>query len=65
VSAGRLLTVAEFGERIGVKPRTAQRIVKADKVDKVNVGSAKRPRYRISEAAAERYIAKNEKKARA
>jgi hypothetical protein len=54
----------DFGQRIDVPRSTAYDIVKAGHVDVVNIGSKRRPRLRISEAAYQRYIRSREHKGR-
>jgi hypothetical protein len=53
---GDLMTVAEFAARIKVHPRTAYDLVRARAVDVVDVGTGKRPAYRITEIALEKFI---------
>jgi hypothetical protein len=65
VAGERLMTVTEFGDRIGVPRATAYRIVAAGQIDCTNVSTGtQRPRIRISEAAYKRYIAAREIKGR-
>jgi hypothetical protein len=52
----RAMTVAEFGRRISVSPRTAARKVTAGEVEVVNVGSRLRPRLRVTESALATYL---------
>lgn len=52
----QLLTVTEFGKRLGVGRATAYRIVAARQVDTTDVAVRGRPRLRISEKALERYV---------
>lgn len=58
-----LMTVTEFGQRIGVKRATAYRIVAARQVDTTDVAVRGRPRLRISEEALKRYVARREERA--
>lgn len=58
-----LMTVREFGARIGVSRSSAYEIVAARRIDTTDVGTGRRPRLRISEDALKRYIARNEERA--
>ncbi len=58
-----LMTVAEFGRRLGVSRATAYRIVAAGYIDRTDVGRGK-ANTRISEAAYTRYLAANTKRGR-
>lgn len=60
MAANQLMTITEFGKRIGVSQATAYRIVAAGLVDITPVGLGPKPNVRISEAALERYIERNE-----
>lgn len=60
----RLMTVIQFGERIGVPRSTAYGIVAAGLIDWTNISTGKKPRIRISEAAFQRYVAARERKGR-
>lgn len=53
---GQLMTVKQFGERIGVSHATAKRKVRAGEVKVINIGSPDRLRFRITEADFERYV---------
>lgn len=54
----QLLTVTQFGHRLGVGRATAYRIVAARQVDVTDVGTGRRPRLRISEKALNDYVAR-------
>jgi excisionase family DNA binding protein len=54
--SARAMTVAEFGERLGISRRSAYRVVAAGLVDLTDVGTRARPRLRITEQALERYL---------
>jgi predicted site-specific integrase-resolvase len=54
------MTLAEWGQSIGVSPTTAWRKVRAGEVTVVNVGSRARPRLRVTPAAASAYLRKHE-----
>ena len=57
MSREQLMTVEQFGERLGVSRATAYRIVAAGLVDRTPVGPGRAPMTRISEAALTRYLA--------
>lgn len=52
---GDLMTVAEFGRRIGRSRVAAWRRVRDGEIEAINIGSALRPQLRISEAEYARY----------
>lgn len=58
-----LMTITEFGRRIGVGRSTAYRIVAGRQVDTTDVAVRGRPRLRVSEKALERYVARREERA--
>lgn len=62
--AAGLMTMTEFAARLCVSRATAYRIVAAGLVDITPVGLGPKPNIRISEAALERYIERNEKPGR-
>lgn len=62
--AQQLMTVAEFGRRLGVSRATAYRIVAAGYIDRTPVGPGRAPMTRISEAALTRYLARREVRGR-
>lgn len=55
--AEQLMTVEEFGRRLGVSRATAYRIVGSGQVDRTPVGPGRAPMTRISEAAYDRFVA--------
>lgn len=63
--SGQLMTIPEFAERIRVKPRTAYDIVASGAIDVVDVGTGKRPSFRISEEALAEYLKARKVKGRA
>jgi hypothetical protein len=54
---GALMTVEQFGQRLGLSRTSAWRRVTSGQVAVVNVGSARRPQLRVSEAEYARYVA--------
>lgn len=61
----QLMTVVEFGRRIGKSRTAAYRIVVAGDIAVVNVGSRQRPQLRISETDLRAYIEARRIQARA
>jgi hypothetical protein len=59
IAEEQLMTVAEFGRRIGLPRATAYRRVAAGLVDVVNVGTARQARLRITEVALRKYVEAN------
>jgi excisionase family DNA binding protein len=53
----RLLKVEEVADLIGVSRRTVYALIQAGFLETVNVGSAARPRLRITPAEMDRFIA--------
>lgn len=64
MAAEKLMTVAKFGERLGIKKDAAYGVIRRYKVKTVNVGSVRRPRLRVSEAEYARYIKTREDESR-
>ena len=60
-----LMTVEQFGKRIGVGRATAYRHVAAGQVDVTDIGTGRRPRLRISEEAYEKFVAGRTEQGRA
>lgn len=60
-----LMTVAEFGRRLGIGRATAYRVVAAGQVDTTDVAVKGRPRLRISETAYQRYVSRRTEQGRA
>jgi hypothetical protein len=61
MTADRSMTLAEWGESIGIKPTSAWRKFRAGEVDAINVGSRLRPRLRVTPKAAEAYLEARER----
>lgn len=59
MAADKLMTVAEFGARLGVSRAAAYRLVAAGRITTVDVSCGGRPKLRVTEAAFERYLAAN------
>jgi excisionase family DNA binding protein len=53
----RLLKVEEVADLIGVSRRTVYALIQAGFLETVNVGSAARPRLRVTPAEMDRFIA--------
>lgn len=58
-----LMTVEQFGKRIGVGRATAYRFVAAREIDTTDIALKGRPRLRITEDALKRFIARREGRA--
>jgi excisionase family DNA binding protein len=56
--AGKLLTVPDAADILGISPDALRRCISAGEVQYVNVGSTRRPRIRITPAALEAFIEK-------
>lgn len=51
-----LMTLAEWGKRLGVSPVTAWRRFRDGEVEAVNIGSVRRPMLRVTEEAHVEYL---------
>ena len=58
MSAGKdLMTLAQWGRRLGISPATAWRRFRDGEIETVNVGSPGKPKLRVTEEAHARYLA--------
>lgn len=64
-AGAKALTVAEWGEQLGISATSAWRKVRDGQVTVVNVGSPKRPRLRVTPEAHAAYVKRHEIKGRA